>query len=48
MNELRNVMIGNALPNFAFLGIWFIVGIGLCALGVHLINSYENSYAKVI
>ena len=48
MNELRTVTIGNELPNFAFLGIWLVIGIGLCSLGVHLINSYENSYAKVI
>lgn len=48
MNELRKVMLQGVLPNFAVLGVWLIIGIGLCALGVHLINSYENSYAKVI
>ena len=48
MNELRKVMLQGVLPNFAVLGVWLIIGIGLCVLGVHLINSYENSYAKVI
>lgn len=48
MNELRKVMLQNHLPSFAGLTIWLILGILLCALGVHLIHKNENSYAKVI
>ena len=48
MNEGRKVMIYNTLPNFAFLGLWLLVGVLLCLLGVHVIHKNENSYAKVI
>lgn len=48
MNELRKVMLQGALPNFKVLGVWLVIGIVLCAVGVKLINDNENSYAKVI
>lgn len=48
MNESRKVLISSAFPNFIFLGIWFLVSILLCMLGVHVIHKNENSYAKVI
>ena len=48
MNELRKVLIYNELPNFLFMGIWLVLGVLLCALGVHVIHKNENSYAKVI
>lgn len=48
MNDLRKVMLLNTLPSFAWLGLWLIIGIVLCMLGIHLIHKNENSYAKVI
>ena len=48
MNETRQVLIQNAVPNFMGLGIWLVVGLVLCAIGVHVIHKNENSYAKVI
>lgn len=48
MNELRKVMIYNELPNFLGLGIWLVVGILICMLGISTIHKNENSYAKVI
>lgn len=48
MNELRKVMLQNTLPSFLGLGIWFVMAILLCTLGIHLIHKNENSYAKVI
>ena len=48
MNESRKVLISKTFPNFIFLGIWFLVSILLCMLGVHVIHKNENSYAKVI
>ena len=48
MNELRNVMLWNKLPNFKWLALWLAVGTILTALGVHTIHKNENSYAKVI
>ena len=48
MNELRNVTVFGTLPNFLWLLIWLIIGLLLCALGVHVIHKNEKSYAKVI
>ena len=30
------------------LGIWLVIGLLLCCLGIHVIHKNENSYAKVI
>lgn len=48
MNELRKVLLSQKLPSFEGLGFWLIIGLILCALGVHVIHKNENSYAKVI
>lgn len=48
INEARKVGFYNTMPSFKLLGAWFILGLILCALGIHLIHKYENSYAKVI
>lgn len=48
MNELRKVLIYNKIPCFTVMIVWLLVGIVLCAIGVHVIHKNENSYAKVI
>lgn len=48
MNELRKVTVFGKLPSFEGLLIWLVLGIGLCAIGIHVIHKNENSYAKVI
>ena len=48
MNELRNTMLYNQLPNFKWLAIWLVIALILNAIGIHLIHKNENSYAKVI
>lgn len=48
MNELRKVLIYNRLPSFIFLGLWLLIGIILCLIGIKVIHKNENSYAKVI
>ncbi len=48
MNELRKVLLQGKLPSFEGLGIWLLISIGLCLIGISLIHKNENSYAKVI
>jgi teichoic acid transport system permease protein len=48
MNELRNTLLYNQNPSFLWLGIWLVIALGLNAIGIHLIHTNENSYAKVI
>jgi ABC-type polysaccharide/polyol phosphate export permease len=46
--SLRGALLYNATPDYLLLAVWFIVGLGLCALGISTVYRYENSYAKVI
>lgn len=48
INEFRNIFIYGKGPSLMMLGGWFMVGCILTAIGIHIINKYENSYAKVI
>ena len=48
MNELRKSLVYGQMLDFGLLGIWLIVALLLCAIGVHVIHKNENSYAKVI
>lgn len=48
MHNARKVIIYGQNPSFKGLGIWFVVGIILCIIGIHIIHKNENSYAKVI
>lgn len=48
MQSLREITIYQVMPNFFVLGIWFIIGVALCIIGIKLIHKYENSYAKVL
>lgn len=48
INELRNVILYKTSPNFALLGLWLIVGVGLIAVGVHLIHKHEQNYIKAV
>lgn len=48
MNELRKVTVYGKIPSFEGLAVWLIIGLIFCAIGIHVIHKYENSYAKVI
>lgn len=48
MDQYRTVLIDGIAPNFLWLGIWLIIGLGLSAIGISIIHKYENSYAKVM
>ncbi len=48
MSEMRKVMLYATGPSFEGLIIWFVIGIILCVIGIHIIHKNENSYAKVI
>jgi len=48
MDQCRNVMLYDKLPDFGWLAFWFVAGCLLSWIGVTIIHKYENSYAKVI
>ena len=46
--NLRNVLIYQTPPSFVWLGIWTLIGLLLCVLGIRTIYKYENTYVKVM
>lgn len=44
----RNCILYGASPYYGALGIWFVISILLCVIGVRSIVKYENTYVKVI
>ena len=48
INQFRNIMMYNTMPDLVLLSIFFVIGIILCIIGIKLIEKYENTYARVI
>ncbi len=48
MQQARKVAIYGKSLSFGVLGLWLLVGLILCMIGIHNIHKNENSYAKVI
>ena len=46
--SMRNALLYETAPDLALMGIWFVVSVILCAIGVRIIYKYENSYVKVV
>lgn len=44
----RNTVLYSTHPYYDLLGIWFVISVLLCIIGVRMIVKYENSYVKVI
>ena len=48
IDSYRNIFLHNQMPSILMMGVWTLIGVCLTAIGIHIINKYENSYAKVI
>lgn len=48
INEMRNVILYETAPGLKRLCFWLVVGIGLVAVGVHLIHKHEQNYVKAV
>lgn len=48
INAFRNIFLHAKAPSILMMGGWFIAGLILVGIGVHIVHKYENSYAKVI
>lgn len=46
--NMRNVLIYSSAPIGMWTFIWFVVGLGLCYIGIRTIYKYENTYVKVM
>ena len=48
IDTMRNALLYNTAANLPLLGMWFLVSLILCAVGVHIVYKNENSYVKVV
>jgi|GEM_PF-119136 len=48
IDTMRNALLYNTAANLPVLGVWFIVSVILCAVGVHIVYKNENSYVKIV
>ncbi len=48
IDTMRNALLNNTATNLPVLGIWFMISIILCCVGVHIVYKNENGYVKVV
>ena len=48
MTAARQALIYGTAPDLGLIGIWFLIGIVLSAIGIAILYKKENNYAKVI
>ena len=48
ITECREVLIYGGSADLRLLSVWFLIGLGLSAFGIHLIYQYESDYVKVL
>ena len=48
VDTMRNALLYNTASNLPILGMWFLISIILCCIGVHIVYKNENSYVKVV
>ena len=48
MDGLRNCLLYGQSPDWLAVGIWTVLGVLLCAFGVHLIHKYESAYYNFV
>ena len=48
IDQSRGALLYGANCDWIFLGVWFVVSVILCIIGIKTIYKYENSYVKVI
>lgn len=48
IDTMRNALLNNTAANLPILGVWFLISMILCGIGVHIVYKNENSYVKVV
>lgn len=48
VDTMRNALLYNTATNLPILGIWFLISVILCCIGVHTVYKNENGYVKVV
>lgn len=48
VDTMRQALLYNTAANLPILGMWFLIAVILCFIGVHIVYKNENSYVKVV
>lgn len=48
IDTMRNALIYNTASNLPLLGVWFLISVILCGIGVHIVYKNENGYVKIV
>lgn len=48
IDTMRNGLLYNSATNLPLLGIWFVISLLLCYMGIHIVYKNENAYVKVV
>ena len=48
IDTMRNALLYNTASNLPILGVWFLIAVILCCVGVHTVYKNENSYVKIV
>lgn len=48
IDTMRNALLHNTIANLPALGMWFLIALILCCIGVHIVYKNENSYVKIV
>lgn len=48
IDVMRNALFGNCAADLPLLGLWTLISLLLCYIGVHIVYKNENSYVKIV
>lgn len=48
VDTMRQALVYNTAANLPILGMWFLIALILCYIGIHIVYKNENSYVKVV
>lgn len=48
IDTMRNALLYNTASNLPILGMWFLISLIMCFVGVHIVYKNENSYVKIV
>lgn len=48
IDTMRNALLYNRAANLPILGVWGLIAVILCCIGVHIVYKNENGYVKVV
>lgn len=48
IDTMRNALLYNQATNLPVLGLWLMLSLVLCGMGIHIVYKNENSYVKIV